>query len=340
MSKFVLTVVIFFIIFIVLFPITYSEPVVGLAKTQIDASAVVEKVAPAVVKILTSEGTLGSGFIVSSNGYIVTAYHVVSNKYGLADIIGVYLRSGREYRARVVRTDKGVDLAILKIQARGLPTVGIGNSNQAKVLDYVIALGYPFGYFTVTDGKISGVRRENGITYLQVTAAANRGSSGGPVITEEGKVIGILSREKRFEEGFNFAVSINDAKHLLRGITGEQERQFPRRDRDKARKTEMLPGIHVIGLSLPTVGTVQRNHSHQIVALSGINLLLGYSYRRYIGRLHPGINFFWGGGTFVFIVPYWEFGLTYAIPIGYQEYLNFDLDFIYIYPILGFSAVF
>lgn len=200
---------------VLLLSVIVSEPLGGVTKTQVDASAIVEEVTPAVVQIETEEG-LGSGFIIQPNGYILTNRHVVSDRYGyLADSIWVHLKSGKKYKAEVLKTDEDDDLALLKIPASDLPTVKIGDSDQVGILDYVIVLGYPLGTFTVTDGKISAIKEVNDTKVLQMTAAINPGSSGGPVIDAEGNVIGVVSVKIMQAEGFNFAVAINEAKSIM-----------------------------------------------------------------------------------------------------------------------------
>lgn len=96
----------------------------------------------------------------------------------------------------------------------------------------------------------------------------------------------------------------------------------------------------IVGLSLPTIGTVEYDTSGRIVATRGLNFLLGVSYRRYFRSLHSGLNFFWGSGTIILIIPYWEFGLDYAIPLGYKQFMSIDLYFLYVIPLLGITFVF
>lgn len=139
----------------------------------------------------------------------------------------------------------------------------------------------------------------------------------------------------------NFKVGSSVGLYLSFIMEGERKGyNFKFIKRSISQKTTAEFKIQTIGFTLPTFGSIKYNSSKQIIALEGINFFLGYSYRRYLSPLHTGLNFFWGGGTFVLIVPYWEFGSTYAIPLGYQSYLNFDLYFIYVVPILGFSIIF
>ncbi len=149
---------------------------------------------------VTREATsLGSGFIISPDGYIVTNNHVISGRDGqrLVDTITVTLSDRQEYQARVVGRDPLSDLALLKIDARNLPYVQFGNSREVRVGDWAIAIGNPFGLGgTVTAGIVSALHR--GITgggaydrYIQTDASINQGNSGGPLFDLKGNVIGV-----------------------------------------------------------------------------------------------------------------------------------------------------
>ena len=139
--------------------------------------------------------SLGSGFVIDASGYVVTNNHVVSN----AASIKVIMSDGKEYQAKLVGHDEKTDLALLKIDAgHSLPYVAFGNSDQAKVGDWVVAVGNPFGLGgTVTAGIISARGRDLNSgpfdDFLQVDAPINRGNSGGPLFNAAGQVIGINS---------------------------------------------------------------------------------------------------------------------------------------------------
>lgn len=143
--------------------------------------------------------SLGSGFLISADGYVVTNNHVVSpTGRGTVEEITVTMPDGTEYPARLVGADSASDLAVLKISApRPLPFVNFGNSAQARVGDWVMAIGNPFGLGgTVTSGIVSAVYRNTGQggaydRYIQTDAAINRGNSGGPLFDMQGNVIGI-----------------------------------------------------------------------------------------------------------------------------------------------------
>ena len=161
-----------------------------------------------------SEG-LGSGFIVSSDGYILTNAHVVDN----ANVVTVKLTDKREYRAKVIGADKQSDVAVLKIDAKDLPTVKIGDPNGSKVGQWVVAIGSPYGFDnTVTSGIISAKSRalpdENYTPFIQTDVPVNPGNSGGPLFNLQGEVIGINSMiysQTGGFQGLSFAIPINEA---------------------------------------------------------------------------------------------------------------------------------
>ena len=159
------------------------------------------------------EHALGSGFIVSPDGIILTNAHVVD---GATDVM-VKLTDKREFRAKVIGIDKPSDIAVLKINATGLPTVKLGNSANEKVGEWVLAIGSPFGFDnSVTAGIVSAKSRSlpdgTYIPFIQTDAAVNPGNSGGPLINMKGEVIGINSQiftESGGYQGLSFAVPIN-----------------------------------------------------------------------------------------------------------------------------------
>jgi serine protease Do len=159
--------------------------------------------------------SLGSGFIISSDGYILTNAHVVDG----ANIVTVKLTDKREYRAKVVGTDKQSDVAVLKIDAGNLPTVKIGDPRQSKVGQWVVAIGSPYGFEnTVTSGIISAKSRslpdENYTPFIQTDVPVNPGNSGGPLFNLQGEVIGINSMiysQTGGFQGLSFAIPINEA---------------------------------------------------------------------------------------------------------------------------------
>lgn len=162
--------------------------------------------------------SLGSGFIISSDGFILTNSHVVS----AADDITVKLNDKREFKARLIGFDKRTDVAVIKIEASGLPHVTIGDPSILKVGEWVLAIGSPFGFEnTVTAGIVSAIGRslpqENYVPFIQTDVAINPGNSGGPLFNMKGEVVGInaqiYSRTGGFM-GLSFAIPINVAMNI------------------------------------------------------------------------------------------------------------------------------
>ncbi len=162
--------------------------------------------------------SLGSGFVVSSDGYILTNHHVVAD----ADEIQVRFSDRRFYDAKVIGSDKGSDVALIKIEATDLPTVKIGKSSSLKVGEWVLAIGSPFGFdHTVTAGIVSAKGRslpsENYVPFIQTDVAINPGNSGGPLFNLDGNVIGINSQIYSRTGGFmglSFAIPIELAMNV------------------------------------------------------------------------------------------------------------------------------
>ena len=159
----------------------------------------------------------GSGFIINSDGYIITNHHVVAD----ASEIKVILSDERTLDAKVVGSDPKTDVALLKVEPEGkLPVVTLGNSDKLEVGDWVVAIGNPFGLgHTVTSGIISGKDRVIGQgpydDFLQTDASINPGNSGGPLFNLAGEVVGINTAIVAVGSGVGFAVPINLAKNLL-----------------------------------------------------------------------------------------------------------------------------
>ncbi len=161
--------------------------------------------------------SLGSGFLITRDGYIFTNNHVIEK----ADKIKVKLSNGKEYDAKVVGKDAKTDIALIKIKATGnLPVVDFGDSEKLRVGDWVIAIGNPFGLEqTVTAGIVSAKGRVIGSgpydNFIQTDASINPGNSGGPLFNMEGKVVGINTAIVAHGQGIGFAIPINMAKEIL-----------------------------------------------------------------------------------------------------------------------------
>ena len=172
----------------------------------------------------------GSGFILTEDGYVITNYHVVED----ATNIEVVMHDGKEYPAELVGKDSSNDLAVLKIEATGLPAVTLGSSKSLVIGDMVVAIGNPLGELasTQTVGYVSGIDREvstggsiTTISMIQTDAAINPGNSGGPLFNMYGKVIGITTAKYSGTtgsgasiEGIGFAIPIDDVEPLINDL--------------------------------------------------------------------------------------------------------------------------
>ena len=159
---------------------------------------------------------VGSGFILTSDGFVMTNAHVVE---GAEEVI-VTLTDKREFKAKIIGTDKRSDVAVVKIEATGLPAVKIGDINRLKVGEWVMAIGSPFGLEnTVTAGIVSAKQRDTGdyLPFIQTDVAINPGNSGGPLLNMRGEVVGInsqiYSRSGGFQ-GISFAIPIDEAARV------------------------------------------------------------------------------------------------------------------------------
>ena len=170
----------------------------------------------------------GSGFIITSDGYIVTNYHVVEN----ADSITVNTQSGEQYEGTLIGRDTSADMAVLKIEAEDLTPVTLGSSDSLAIGDMVIAIGNPLSALeaTQTVGYISGKNREvttdsNVVNMLQTDEAINSGNSGGPLFNTKGEVVGITTAKYSGTtssgasiEGISFAIPIDDLKKSIEDL--------------------------------------------------------------------------------------------------------------------------
>ena len=159
---------------------------------------------------------VGSGFILSADGFVMTNAHVVEG----ADEVLVTLTDSREFKAKIIGVDKRTDVAVVKIQATGLPAVKVGEVSRLKVGEWVMAIGSPFGLEnTVTAGIVSAKQRDTGeyLPFIQTDVAINPGNSGGPLINMRGEVVGINSQIYSRSGGFmgiSFAIPIDEAMQV------------------------------------------------------------------------------------------------------------------------------
>ncbi len=166
--------------------------------------------------------SLGSGFIINADGYILTNAHVVQS----ADEITVRLTDKREFKAKVIGSDRRTDIALIKIEAAGLPVVKFGDPAKLKVGEWVVAIGSPFGFDnTVTKGIVSAKGRslpqENFVPFIQTDVAVNPGNSGGPLFNMRGEVVGINSQIYSRTGGFmglSFAIPIDVANDIAQQL--------------------------------------------------------------------------------------------------------------------------
>ncbi|MDY0022037.1 DegQ family serine endoprotease [Arenimonas caeni] len=216
----------------------------------------------------------GSGFIISSDGYVLTNHHVVDG----ADEIIVRLSDRSELKAELVGSDPLSDVALLKLDAKGLPVLKIGDSRRLKSGQWVLAIGSPFGFeHSVTAGVVSGVGRrsldpsQQYVPFIQTDVAINRGNSGGPLLNTRGEVVGINSQIFSNSGGYmgvSFAIPIEVAMNAVRQLreTGRVERgQLGVRIRDveRARLAEL-------GLDRPVGAFVEQVDNGSAAAKAGI----------------------------------------------------------------------
>ena len=206
-----------------------NKQITELLEESIDCVVGISRIKDAGSTIFLNDGVnklgLGSGIIVTEDGYILTNEHVSGSKYGKCYVT---FENGSNYNADVVWSDTSLDLAIIKINVNGLKYAKLGDSNSTKIGETVYAIGNPIGFEfqkTVTSGIISALNRtikfdENEQTVymsnlIQTDATINPGNSGGPLINLEGNVIGINSVKITSAEGIGFAIPINIVKPII-----------------------------------------------------------------------------------------------------------------------------
>ncbi len=180
----------------------------------------------------------GSGFIVSPDGYILTNNHVVAG----ASLLEVTMADRRRFRARIIGTDSTTDVAVIKVDAKGLPTIPFGDDETLRIGEWVVAVGNPLGLdFTVTAGIISAKSRGTEVRlpnsgglaindFLQTDAAINPGNSGGPLINLRGEVIGVnsaIASQTGFYSGYGFAIPITLAKAVMDDLIRDGKVRLP-----------------------------------------------------------------------------------------------------------------
>ena len=254
------------------------------------------------------EQGLGSGVIISPDGYILTANHVVSG----ADELKVTFADDtkKEFTARVIGTDPQTDVAVLKIEATGLPAVTLADSDQLEIGDIVLAIGNPFGVGqTVTMGIISGLGRHgygiNGVNgyenFIQTDAAINPGNSGGALVDAEGRLVGIntwIATSSGGSEGVGFAVPINMARRVverlisggkvmrgylgisLQDVNAELAKHFKLPNQNGALVDDVIPGMSAEKAGIKS-GDV-------IIAFNGKSVTDGHDLQLTVSESSPG----------------------------------------------------
>ncbi len=215
--------------FIFTWCILYGSQGFAAEEGEFAASDIFAKQADAIVLVAASAGKqsrLGTGFILQSDGFIATSYHLLAGSKKSF----VKLRNNEVYyKVKIVSFDKQKDIAIVKIEAHNLKTVSIGNSDNLQIGQRVVAIGNPLGLeYSVSDGLISAKRQvKKNFTLLQTSVPLSTGSSGGPLFNLQGEVVGLVTASNTKGQVLNFAVPINDVKQLftkVRRASGKDQR--------------------------------------------------------------------------------------------------------------------
>jgi len=201
----------------------------GSAVVRIDSARTLRRSRQPGERVL--RGT-GSGFIIKSDGLILTNAHVVNR----ADKVNVTLKDGRRFTGQVLGTDELTDVAVVKIQASNLPVVNIGNSDRLQPGEWAITIGNPLGLDnTVTAGIISATGRSSSdvgvpdkrVGFIQTDAAINPGNSGGPLLNQQGQVIGMNTAIIGGAQGLGFAIPINKAQQIAHQLIAKGKVEHP-----------------------------------------------------------------------------------------------------------------
>lgn len=263
-------------------------------------------------RVIPEQKASGSGVIISEDGYIVTNNHVVEN----ADEINITLPNKKSYKATVVGTDPSSDLAVIKIDARGLPYLVYGNSDEMKLGQWVLAIGYPLTLdVTVTAGIISAKSRNIGIndrngevknpveSFIQTDAAVNPGNSGGALINTNGELIGInsaIASPTGSYAGYSYAIPVNIVKKVVNDIIkyGTVQRAFigisyaSENLTDEQKKAEGIKdGEGVYVLEVPEGGAAKVagiKKGDFITKINGVKVGSGPEMVEQVARYKPG----------------------------------------------------
>ena len=250
----------------------------------------------------------GSGVIISADGYIVTNNHVVEG----ADELTVTLNDNREFSARIVGTDKTTDLALIKVDAKDLPTLPIGDSNKLKVGEWVLAVGNPFNLnSTVTAGIVSAKARTigaNGVeSFIQTDAAINAGNSGGALVNTQGELVGInamLVSPTQSYTGYGFAIPttimnkvVADLKQYgtvqraMIGIQGINANDYYDKMKEEGKEVDLgtMEGIYIDNVEYGSAGAEAGLQKGDVItAVDGKKLKKMAELQEYLANKRPG----------------------------------------------------
>jgi len=246
----------------------------------------------------------GTGFVTSSDGFIITNHHVIEG----ADRVIVRFSDRRELEAKIVGSDPLSDIAVLKVEARGLPAVRIGDAGSLRPGQWVVAIGSPFGFdYSVTAGIVSGINRrsmdpgQQYVPFIQTDVAINRGNSGGPLLNVRGEVVGVNSQIFSNTGGFigvSFAIPVDVAMNTARQLreTGEVRRgvlgvQIGQLTRERAAELGLPRPVGAFVNSVNTGSAADRagiRPGDVITAFNGREILSASDLPPQVGLLAPG----------------------------------------------------
>ncbi len=268
------------------------------------------------MNIIPEQKASGSGVIISEDGFIVTNNHVVEN----ADEITVTLNNKRTYKAKVIGTDPAYDLAVIKIEAAGLPYLLYGNSDDVKIGQWVLAIGYPLNLeTTVTAGIVSAKARSLGLnkdktgnpggaveSFIQTDAAVNMGNSGGALVDTDGKLIGInsaIASPTGYYSGYSYAIPVNIAKKVVddiikfgtvqRGYLGIQFGNASDMTEDQKKKNNIPSDAYdgIYATDVPSDGGAYAagiKIGDRIQKINGVAISSGGELQEQVSRYKPG----------------------------------------------------
>jgi len=268
------------------------------------------------MNIIPEQKASGSGVIISDDGFIVTNNHVIEN----ADEITVTLNNKKTYTAKVIGADPSYDLAVIKIDAAALPYLVYGNSDEVKIGQWVLAIGYPLNLeTTVTAGIVSAKARSLGLnkdksgnagnaveSFIQTDAAVNMGNSGGALINTDGRLIGInsaIASPTGYYSGYSYAIPVNIAKKVIddiikfgtvqRGYLGIQYSVVTDMNEEQKKKAGIPEDVYegIFTTEVPTDGGAYSagiRKGDKIQKINGVEIISGGELQEQVSRYKPG----------------------------------------------------